>query len=125
MTDSLGVLYRYDSYTSGEAATTKPFCQDYPVKRVTRCGVVLDIYGQEKFVLNGSAGKRFAYPTKEAALASFIRRKQRRLQHLAHAHDRELAALAVAKSMREQGLTEAPEDKSPRTPWHAFEELFS
>lgn len=49
---------------------------------ITRYGIGLGgDYGPRRFVLNG-AGKRYAYPTVEAALESFIIRKTRQIIHL-------------------------------------------
>ena len=48
----------------------------YPVKRCTNRGVWIDEFGKERFVLN-DARKRYAYPTEEQAVASFLARKKR------------------------------------------------
>jgi hypothetical protein len=47
----------------------------YPVVRTTPRGVVLDVYGMERFV-RAIAKKRFACPTQAEALASFMARKR-------------------------------------------------
>lgn len=104
-------LYRYDT-SSSDPQHAYPYCQAYPVRRATARGLVIDVWGVEKFVLSGSEGKRFAYTTKEAALCSFIKRKERRLEHLSAAMARETAALAVGRGMAEQGETEAPAEKA-------------
>lgn len=51
----------------------------------------------EKFILEGK-GKRFAYPTREEARASFIIRKRREIQHSAAQHDRAVRYLALANT---------------------------
>lgn len=56
-----------------------PTPMEFRVVRHTRCGVWIDVWGQEKFI-NNSFHKRFAYPTKKEALHSFIMRKRRQIQ---------------------------------------------
>lgn len=70
--------YRYDGYGY---ANTQFYVEleEYKVVRHTRCGVWLDVYGKETFVLHGTNGKRFAYPDKASALRSFIARKRRQI----------------------------------------------
>lgn len=85
--------YRYDDpYTDGNL----PFLTEIPVLRHTPKGVWLDKYGLKRFVLK-AANKRYAYPTKELALASYIIRKQRQIQHAAAAHDRAKKNLDAAQ----------------------------
>lgn len=48
----------------------------------TPSGVIVDCQGERKFILSGTNGKRFAYPTKELALDSFWRRKKREIEIL-------------------------------------------
>lgn len=50
-----------------------------------------------RFILDG-VGKRYAYPTREGARDSFIRRKQKEIQHCARQHDRALRYLALAET---------------------------
>ena len=77
------VWYRFiDPRTTGD----EPYAIEIPVKRETPKCVVLDEYGIERFVLK-DARKRYAYPTKELALESYIIRKQRQIQHAAATHD--------------------------------------
>jgi hypothetical protein len=59
-----------------------------------------------RFVLDGK-GKRYAYPTREEARASFIIRKQREIQHCAAQHDRAKRYLALAQTMQFGTKTEA------------------
>jgi hypothetical protein len=85
------VLYRYENwqtagpvdewgYTCGPS-TTNTGLREYEVIRTTPKGVWIEYYGSEKFVkLN--ARKRFACPTKEEALASFVARKEKQIRIL-------------------------------------------
>lgn len=60
----------------------------------------------KKFVLEGS-GKRYAYPTRELARASFIARKKKEIQHCARQHDRAVRYLALAETGKFGTRTEA------------------
>lgn len=78
--------YRYyDIQSSSEA---EPELEEYRVLRHTEKGVWINHWEGEKFILN-NARRRFAYPTKELALDSYIRRKEKQVLHaknlLAHA----------------------------------------
>lgn len=57
----------------------------FPVVKETTAGVWLLVYGERKFVLSGD-GKRFAYPSKTAALNSYIARKNRHIRILEAMH---------------------------------------
>jgi hypothetical protein len=57
----------------------------------------IQLSSQERFVLDGP-GKRYAYPTKEAALESFLIRKRRQIQHLETDLIRAKAALQAAEA---------------------------
>lgn len=65
----------------------------------------------KKFILEGK-GKRYAYPTREEARASFIIRKKKEIQHCAAQRDRAVRYLALAETMefgsRTEALHEAP-----------------
>ena len=88
--------YRYmDPTVAGE----DPYLCAIPVKRETDKCVVLDEYGHEKFVLK-NARKRFAYPTKELALNSYIIRKRHQIVHAARCHDNAKANLAAAERLQ-------------------------
>lgn len=58
------------------------------------------------FVLEGK-GKRYAYPTRQDARESFIRRKQREIQCTASQHDRAVRYLKLAQSGKFGSRTEA------------------
>lgn len=60
----------------------------------------------KRFLLDGK-GRRYAYPTREEARASFIIRKQREIQHCAAQHDRAVRFLALAQTMKYGERTEA------------------
>lgn len=66
-----------------------------------------------KFVLDGS-GKRYAYPTREQARESFIRRKQSEIKKCVAQHDRAVRYLALAETGGYGTETEALHElKSP------------
>jgi hypothetical protein len=54
---------------------------ELPVVKATPKGHWLDYYGSRKFILS-AARKKWAYPTKQEALASFIIRKKRQIEIL-------------------------------------------
>jgi hypothetical protein len=60
--------------------------EEYQVVKRTRCGVWLSDRWNDvrRFVLNGTTGKRFAYPDKAAAIYSFYRRKSMEVARLEH-----------------------------------------
>ena len=91
MTEDREILFRYDRDYDGYAL------MKLPVLRRTRRGAWVDFYGKEKFVLGG-ARKRFAYPTKDEAFVSFLRRKKKQLAILAAQHDAVVALIALAEA---------------------------
>jgi hypothetical protein len=74
----------------------------YKVLRKTPCGVIVDVFGTEKFC-NDKTRKRFGYPTKEEAFESFIRRKKKQLKILAGQHDavKDLVELAEKEGCKD------------------------
>ena len=60
----------------------------------------------EKFILN-DAGKKYAYPTREEARYSFIKRKQREIQRCLAQHGRAVRYLALAETGQFGTRTEA------------------
>lgn len=80
------VWYRY--YDLQSISEPEPELKEFEVLRHTEKGVWIDHWAGEKFILN-NARRRFAYPTKELALDSYIQRKQKQIKHaenlLAHA----------------------------------------
>lgn len=93
------VWYRFDDPSTPGA---EPYLSEFRVVRETPKGVVLDEYGYERFVLK-EARKRFAYPTKQLALQSYLIRKDRQIGILAIRHDQaklnQEMALEFAKEM--------------------------
>ena len=85
MTDQ-EVYYRFDATSWGRDICV--FLTRLSVVARTPKGVWLGYGGHKKdrFVLDGS-GKRYAYPTVEAAWDSYQRRKSRQLGYLAAQHD--------------------------------------
>lgn len=80
------VYYRFDASTWGTSIDIFPI--EIPVVARTKRGVWLGHYsGKDHFVLDGE-GKRYAYPTIEAAWESYQRRKVRQLGFLSAQHDR-------------------------------------
>lgn len=69
----------------------------YPVIKQTPKGVWIRSSGRERFILNTSR-KKWAYPTKEGAFASFKIRMQRRREHWQEAGAR---LDAIEKLMKE------------------------
>lgn len=74
---------------------------EYRVVRKTEKGVwIAPLWDQDArfkhFILDG-LGRRHAYPTRELARNSYIRRKQREIQHCANQHDKAVELLAIAK----------------------------
>lgn len=98
------VWYRYsDPWSAGD----QPFCQQLPVVRHTPKCVILDEYGVERRVLK-HARKRYAYPTKELALGSYIIRKKRQMQHASNTHDTAHSNLQTAEAMARGDVVERP-----------------
>lgn len=87
--------YRYtDPWTAGDG----PYLSSIPVMRHTAKCVVLNEYGHHRFVLK-NARRRYAHPTKELALESYIIRKKRQIQHAAATHDNAKANLGAAEAI--------------------------
>jgi hypothetical protein len=98
------VWYRYDDpWTAGEL----PYCREFSVVRHTPKCVILDEFGVERRVLK-EARKRYAYPTKDLALGSYIIRKKRQMQHAANTHDVAQNNLTAAEALA-RGLPVAAE----------------
>lgn len=97
MTDT---WYRYDD--SDIDWQRDPYEWILPVKRYTAKCAVLDVYGRDKFVLL-DARKRWAYPTRELALESYIIRKRHEISYTAFKHDRAKDNLAAAEAFKARG----------------------
>ena len=101
MTDEPTVWYRY--IDSDQEWSRDPYELTLRVIRYTPKCVVLDLWGREYRVLL-NARKRFAYPTRELAMASYIRRKQVEVSIMSFRHDRARDNLAAAEAMRDRGM---------------------
>lgn len=94
--------------------------RSYQVQRVTPKGVWLSrYYGSPRFV-RLSARKRFAYPTPEEALASFMARKLRQLSILHAQAENVEQALAAGKALQAKVL---PADGHSQDGRYTLEEL--
>ena len=105
MTDEPTVWYRY--IDSDQEWSRDPYELTLRVIRYTPKCVVLDLWGREYRVLL-NARKRFAYPTRELAMESYIARKQMQIGWTQAAHDRAVENLASAEAMRDRGFVREP-----------------
>lgn len=78
--DELEYYYKYEA-TGETNGKVNFFMYKYRVVRKTLKGVFIDVYGENKFILN-DAKKRYAYPTEDLARISFVRRKERQISIL-------------------------------------------
>lgn len=114
ISDDTECWYRYDDYSEAVGgigvdgdweyagySRTKLRLTKYPVIKHTPKGVWLDNYGTKRFVRR-EAIKRFACPTEEEALESFIARKARQVSILTS----QLEQAKKAKKMAEESLTQ-------------------
>lgn len=96
--------YRYiDPWTVG----AEPYLSRIPVERHTAKCVVLNEYGLLRFVRKDTR-KRYAYPTEELALKSYIIRKKRQIQYAALAHDNAKANLEAAEAIARGEIAPRP-----------------
>lgn len=87
--------YRYGEEAIDECGSIRLCCFEFPVLRRTEKGVWLyRRWGKPRFVLNE---KRFACPTKEDAISSFIARKKLQLRILRGQIDRAQTAIDLAE----------------------------
>lgn len=84
-----------------------PYEITFPVIRETAKCVVLNVHGEPRYVLK-NARKRFAYPTRELALESYIIRKQRQISWTSAAHDRARDNLEGAEAFKARGMEKEP-----------------
>jgi hypothetical protein len=103
-------MYRYVE-TVFEGGIVSIDVDIYTVRKITPCGIrvagksisdwlIERGYVKTRFVLTRDCNKRFAWPTKEEALTSFIARKRRQLSILEHQTDIAKAALRIALEMK-------------------------
>lgn len=79
--NDLPIHYKYSDPYYWDERSTKPRLSTYNAVRETRCGYWLKLsYGHEKWVSKDSR-VRFAYPTEEDALNSYVIKKQRQILH--------------------------------------------
>lgn len=109
-------VYWYRFVDSDQEWSRDPYEMKFPVVRYTAKCVVLNWYGKEKFVLL-DARKRFAYPTRELAMESYIRRKEVEVSMMSFRHDRARDNLAAAKAMRDRGLVREPYEPPSFLDW--------
>jgi hypothetical protein len=105
------VYFRYVDQLEGDEYSSSPVIRlmTYNVLSHTAKGVWLHRhYQRKKFVLN-SGRKRFAHPTKEEALASFIERKRRQKAIYAARHYDASQVLDDAEAMQSVGMTDPRE----------------
>ena len=107
MTPPTEVRYRYRemlfSGPFGHPAHFKLVADEFPVVRKTPRGeFVLDDDGKERFI-RGAAFKKFAYPTLEEALESFIARKREQARICGIRVKQAEACIAKAKEMKSDG----------------------
>lgn len=109
MSDEDKYLYRYEEvkYSRGCDAFDNPYpgydlkvsLWEHKILRRTPKGVWIDDFSTEKFVLL-SARKKFACETKEDALESFKRRKQKQIRILESQLEGARLALRIAENMK-------------------------
>ena len=95
---------QYVRFENGDGAV---WIYRFRVIRRTKAGAWLDVWGEEKFVLDG-AGRRYAYPTEDAAWESFKIRKVRQRQHLEKQLEK-LATIEPLTKMTWQDAIKRPE----------------
>ena len=92
--------YRY--YDTLYESGPKINLMELDVVRHTPKGVVINLYGTEKFVLNG-IGKRFSHSTKDAAMHSYLKRKERQASIYYHRHQKAETCAKLAAWMIKNG----------------------
>jgi len=104
------VLYRYYSYQVGYLddelflPTIAIGCEQFHIVKETPAGFWIRYKGKKKFVL-ARGRKRFAYETKELAWNSFLRRKQKWVEHTRRTH-----ILATTTWLYVKDMKTPPED---------------
>jgi hypothetical protein len=98
------VLYRVECSSYEEVYTPTIEYIEYHIIKETKCGFWIfkyRKYGSKKFVLKNEhcSGKRFAYTTKEKALAAFICRRERYDDILSSQMTRNNKALFFAREL--------------------------
>lgn len=82
--EDLGFVYRYVNYRFGKGE--RVHCIEYKIRRLTPTGAWIDMSGlgshHGRFKRITFGGRSFAYRTKKEALFSFIKRKEKQIEHL-------------------------------------------
>lgn len=110
MTQVGDIWFRYDD--SDQEWTRDPYEWQLTVTRLTAKCAVLDVYGKEKFVLL-DARKRFAYPTRELAIESYIIRKSYQASRASAVHERATDNHTAAIAFRDRGFVRERYDNTP------------
>jgi hypothetical protein len=92
----------YDSDYGSDGMSVSP--HKFAITKTTPCGFWIGLGWEKKRFVLSSGRKRFAYPTREEALESFIARKKRQIMLVEYRLERSKGALAVAQEMKERGL---------------------
>ena len=110
---ALPVLYRYETSGSGTSRVAL-FREEYVPVKETPKGWWIDYWGdkgQARKWVSKTGKKRFAYPTKELALESFVARKQHMIAKLEYTLEMTKTALELAKQIQAGEKTD--EDSLP------------
>lgn len=91
-------MFRYEDRRVDEYGGVAVRLYEHRVLKTTPCGAWIDHFGARRFV-KSDARKRFACPTKEEAMVSFIARKRRQAAILRGQLDGVEEALRKAKEM--------------------------
>lgn len=112
----LGVLYRYNDVRVSDwdmweevsrNHRTELRLEEYNIIKKTPKGVWIEYKYYKKFVLLETNMKKFAHPTKEAAIKSFIRRKCRQLEIISAQEKRAKDAISLGRNMESKLAKEA------------------
>ena len=99
-------FYRYVDEDGGGAEIVRVFCVEMPLIEENAISYLvenkynIDTEGVKKWISKVSKEK-WAYSTREQALESFIKRKQKQIVILKERIDNEATALSIAKEMQE------------------------
>lgn len=91
------VYYRYEAFHRTDDLTLM-YLEEYPVLKETPSGVWINDWGMKKRFILTRAHKKWAHPTKAAALEGFIKRRERQIDILTAQLDRAKKALEAAKN---------------------------
>lgn len=86
-----------DRYGDGRVTVN---VQTFTVEKITPKGVWINIGGDQRRFILTNARKKFAHPNKDAALLSFVARKERQISILSAQLKNTNRALAIGKHMK-------------------------